>query len=80
VTVYSQAFSLLFSLTVLDIEALSSDRAFFMRYLEKTGLPIVLPALIAADLEFTAWFKVPGSPFTVEGKTDSRFPTVNLEP
>jgi hypothetical protein len=26
-----------------------------------------------------AWFKVPGSRFTVEGKPDSRLLTVNLE-
>ncbi len=28
----------------------------------------------------SAWFKVPGSRFTVEGKTDSRLRTVNPEP
>ena len=31
-------------------------------------------------IQILAWFKVPGSPFTVEGRTDSRLPTVNLEP
>jgi len=30
--------------------------------------------------QIMAWFKVPGSRFTVEGKTDSRFLTVNREP
>jgi hypothetical protein len=29
---------------------------------------------------FTAWFKVPGSRFRVEGKPDSRPLTLNLEP
>ncbi len=29
---------------------------------------------------FWAWFKDPGSRFTVEGKADSRFLTVNHEP
>ena len=30
--------------------------------------------------DLSAWFKVPGSRFTVEGKADSRFLTVNHEP